>query len=143
MRPKLKDLKRPKIFQSPAAAAAAASVTAAYALSITEKLDFATAKSNSNGAEKSLSEQDVAVEVEAIREEKTLLEQSLTEVRTENSKLSGKIEEINGTHSELSKVCRSFELNYLQSWTPASELYFHLLNHFLPGTPISPGAIGS
>lgn len=105
MRPKLRDLKQPKIFQSPAAAAAAASVTAAYALSMTEKLDFATAESNSNGAEKIPSEQDVAVEVETIREEKTLLELSLTEVRTENSKLSGKIEEVNGTHAELSKVC--------------------------------------
>ncbi|KAF3434112.1 hypothetical protein FNV43_RR25215 [Rhamnella rubrinervis] len=109
LRPKLKDLKRPKIFQSPAAAAAAASVTAAYALSITEKLDFATAKSNSNGAEKSLSEEDVAHEVDAIREEKTLLELSLAEVRTENSKLSGKIEEINGTHAELSKELQSVQ----------------------------------
>lgn len=103
MRPKLKDISRPKILQSPAAAAAAASVTAAYALSKTEKLDSAT-ESSSKEAEKIPSEHDVAGQIEAIREEKTLLELSLTEVRAENSKLTGEIEEINGTHAELSKV---------------------------------------
>ncbi|KAK9283103.1 hypothetical protein L1049_011334 [Liquidambar formosana] len=50
MRPKPRDSSRPKIFQSPAAAAAAASVTAAYALTKSEKLDFTeTNESNFNG----------------------------------------------------------------------------------------------
>lgn len=40
MRLKPRDIPRPKIFQSPAAAAAAASVTAAYALAKSEKLDI-------------------------------------------------------------------------------------------------------
>ncbi|XP_015876662.2 acyl-CoA-binding domain-containing protein 6 [Ziziphus jujuba] len=108
LRPKLKDISRPKILQSPAAAAAAASVTAAYALSKTEKLDSAT-ESSSKEAEKIPSEHDVAGQIEAIREEKTLLELSLTEVRAENSKLTGEIEEINGTHAELSKELQSVQ----------------------------------
>ena len=106
MRPKAKDTMRPKIFQSPAAAAAAASVTSAYALSKSEKLDFIqlddiNSKLSANGHPKD----DVTDKVEAIKEEKRLLELSIAEVRAENSKLGGEIEEINNTHAELTKVC--------------------------------------
>lgn len=106
MRPKPRDSLRPKIFQSPAAAAAAASVTSAYALSKSEKLDFIqlddiNSKSSVNGHPLD----DVTVKSEAIKEEKRLLELSIAEVRAENSKLSGEINEVNSTHSELTKVC--------------------------------------
>lgn len=110
MKPKPKDSSRPKIFQSPAAAAAAASVTAAYALTKAEKLDFTKAEDpNSKGARNGLSEKDVTNGVKAIREEKNVLELSLTEVRAENARLRGQIDEKNGTHSELSKELLSVQ----------------------------------
>ncbi|KAG4919426.1 hypothetical protein JHK85_057707 [Glycine max] len=110
MRPKAKDTMRPKIFQSPAAAAAAASVTSAYALSKSEKLDFMqlddiNSKLSVNGHHKD----DVVDKVEAIKEEKRLLELSIAEVRAENSKLGGEIEEINNTHAELTKELQSVQ----------------------------------
>lgn len=106
MKPKPRDSARPKIFQSPAAAAAAASVTAAYALTKAEKLDFTKAEdADSRGAENSVSEKDVTNGVKAIREEKNVLELSLAEVRAENTRIKGQIDEKNGTLSELSKVC--------------------------------------
>lgn len=104
MRPKPTDLSRPKILQSPAAAAAAASVTAAYALSKNEKLDSTIAESNSKRVESNISGKDLKIEIDAIKEEKHVLELSLAEVREENSKLGGAIEEINSTHAELAKV---------------------------------------
>lgn len=114
MKPKPRDLSRPKIFQSPAAAAAAASVTAAYALTKAEKLNFTKAEdSNPKEAENSFSGQDVTNEIKAIREEKDVLELSLAEVRAENTRLRGQIGEKNGTHSELSKVCFFVLLIYL------------------------------
>jgi predicted nucleic acid-binding Zn-ribbon protein len=96
---------RPKIFQSPAAAAAAASVTAAYALAKSEKLDFSKLNLNSNGTGKNSTEQDLAFEIDALKEEKKVLELSLAEVRAENYRVTEKIDEVNGTHAELSKVC--------------------------------------
>lgn len=87
--------------QSPAAAAAAASVTAAYALSKTGKLESVDVESKFNGV---VSTKDVEIEIEAIKEEKNVLELSLAEVKAENSKLKGAIEEVNGTHAELGKV---------------------------------------
>jgi hypothetical protein len=111
MRPKEKDTLRPKIFQSPAAAAAAASVSSAYALSKSEKLDFMqlddiNPKSSVNGHH----HDDAAVKIEAIKEEKRLLELSIAEVRAENSKLGGEIHEVNSTHAELTKVCITISL---------------------------------
>jgi len=106
MRPKEKDIVRPKIFQSPAAAAAAASVTSAYALSKSEKLDFMQLDDmNYNSSVNGHPKDDVTNKIEAIKEEKRILELSIAEVRAENSKLGGEIEEINNTHAELSKVC--------------------------------------
>lgn len=104
MRPKPRDSSRPKIFQSPAAAAAAASVTAAYALAKTEKLDFSMIEGVSNGRHQNHSQPNGAIELKAIREEKAKLELTLSEVQSENSKLKQEIDEVNSTHAELSKV---------------------------------------
>ncbi|KAL5569474.1 hypothetical protein UlMin_026049 [Ulmus minor] len=109
LRPKPTDISRPKILQSPAAAAAAASVTAAYALSRTDKLNSPGRESNSKGVQTNLSKNDVTVEIEAIRKEKTVLELSVAEASTENSKLRGEIEELHGTHAELSKELHSVQ----------------------------------
>ncbi|KAJ4720691.1 acyl-CoA-binding domain-containing protein 4-like [Melia azedarach] len=110
MRLKPRDISRPKIFQSPAAAAAAASVTAAYALAKSEKLDFPqTLNLNSAGIGNNISEQDVSNDIDAIKEEKRVLELSVEEVRAENSRLREKIDEVNNTHGELSKELSSVQ----------------------------------
>lgn len=106
MQLKPRDISRPKIFQSPAAAAAAASVTAAYALAKSEKLDIPKSLSSKFAAiGNNHSQQDVGTDIDAIKEDKRVLELSIVEVRTENSRFREKIDEVNGTHSELSKVC--------------------------------------
>ncbi|KAJ6986765.1 hypothetical protein NC653_020103 [Populus alba x Populus x berolinensis] len=109
MRLKPRDALRPKIFQSPAAAAAAASVSAAYALAKSEKLDFSKLNLNSNGTGKNSTEQDLALEIDALKEEKRVLELSLAEVRAENYRVTEKIDEVNGTHAELSKELHSVQ----------------------------------
>lgn len=105
MRPKLRESAPPKIFQSQAAAAAAASVTAAYALTKPEKLEFSESVDSTKIVENNVSQQDVVAELTAIKEEKNALELTLAEVREENSKRKEKISEANNTLSELSKVC--------------------------------------
>ncbi|GLT66772.1 hypothetical protein SLA2020_391210 [Shorea laevis] len=107
MRLKPRDLSRPKIYQSAAAAAAAASVTAAYALAKSEKLDFPEIDFNFKG--NNHPEQDFTIEIEAIKEEKRVLQISIEEVRSENSRLQEKIDEVNGTHAELSKELHSVQ----------------------------------
>ncbi|GLT70183.1 hypothetical protein SLA2020_422790 [Shorea laevis] len=109
MRLKPRDSSRPKIYQSAAAAAAAASVTAAYALAKSEKLDFPQIDLDFKGVENNHSEQDVMVEIDAIKEEKKVLQLSIEEVRSENSRLQEKIDEVNSTHAELSKELHSVE----------------------------------
>ncbi|GAV64742.1 Kelch_1 domain-containing protein/Kelch_4 domain-containing protein [Cephalotus follicularis] len=111
MRVKSKDLSRPKIFQSPAAAAAAASVSAAYALAKSEKLDFPQMSNlNFNGVENNLSKQNiVTIDIDALKEEKKVLQLSLAEVRAENSALREKIDDVNSTHAELSKELHSVQ----------------------------------
>ncbi|KAJ4829842.1 hypothetical protein Tsubulata_016555 [Turnera subulata] len=109
MRLKPRDTLRPKIFQSPAAAAAAASVTAAYALAKSEKLDFSNINLNSKGSEKSVSEQDLIIEIDALKEDKRVLELSLTEAHAENSRIREKIDDVNATHAELSKELHSVQ----------------------------------
>lgn len=114
MRLKPRDILLPKIFQSPAAAAAAASVTAAYALAKSEKLDFPqnfNVNSTANGSK--LPEENVTTKIEALKEEKRLLQLSLTEATSENSRLREKIDEINSTHAELSKVSMRVEICFL------------------------------
>lgn len=114
MKPKPRDSLPPKVLQSPAAAAGAASVTAAYALSKPEKLDFTEREdSNLKVIQVDHSQQDLSSQISKIREEKRLLESLLEEVSSENSTLKDKIVEINGTHAELSKVCSSSKLLYV------------------------------
>ncbi|KAF7820199.1 acyl-CoA-binding domain-containing protein 4 [Senna tora] len=110
MRPKLRNSSYPKIFQSPAAAAAAASVTAAYALTKAEKLDFKPLDDiNVKPTANDHPVEDVTVEIESFKKEKQVLELSLEEVKAENSKLRGEIDEVNNTHSELSKELQSVQ----------------------------------
>lgn len=90
MRPKPRDSPHPKIFQSPAAAAAAASVTAAYALSKSGKLEFSEMEDlNIKGkiklAQGNGSQRDLASDINAIGEEKKMLESALAKVKAENS----------------------------------------------------------
>lgn len=116
MRVKPRDSLHPKILQSPAAAAAAASVTAAYALVKPETLDFTEKEDlNSKVIPVDTSQQDLSVEINSIREEKKALELSLTEFMAENSAIKNKIEETNGNYAELSKVWYQNKiLNFLQ-----------------------------
>lgn len=110
MRPKPRDSLHPKILMSPAAAAAAASVSAAYALTRPEKLDL-TASEDSNFKEfrNGTSQKDFSYEIGVIREEKKELESSLAEVTTENSALKAKIDEVNFTYADLSKEFHSVQ----------------------------------
>ncbi|KAK1421215.1 hypothetical protein QVD17_23390 [Tagetes erecta] len=101
MRPKPKDSKHPKIFQSPAAAAAAASVTAAYALAKSESLDFTTINSKPK--------MDLSAEISVIKEEKKALESTIEDVKAVNSELFEKLKELNGTHVDLSKELHSVQ----------------------------------
>ena len=100
MRPKLKDSARPKIYMSPAAAAAAASVTAAYSYKSEKPPELPKPESV-------YPKQDGSPVLANMKDAKRLLELSLIEVREENSMLKGKIEEINSNHEELSKVLAS------------------------------------
>lgn len=103
MKPKPKDSKHPKIFKSPAAAAAAASVTAAYALAKSESLDMTT-------IENSKPKVDLLVEFGVIKEEKKALESSIAWVKAEKSTLKSKLDEINETHADLSKELNSVQV---------------------------------
>ncbi|XP_010558261.1 PREDICTED: acyl-CoA-binding domain-containing protein 4 isoform X2 [Tarenaya hassleriana] len=113
MRLKPGESSRPKIFRSPAAAAAAASVTAAYALAKSEKLDFPPAVGNPTpngiGNGDSLSGKDLSNRIETIKEEKRELESRIEEARSENSKLREKTDEVNSSHSELSQELQSVQ----------------------------------
>ncbi|KAD5961927.1 hypothetical protein R6Q59_014532 [Mikania micrantha] len=101
MRPKPKDSKHSKIYQSPAAAAAAASVTAAYALTKSESLDFTTINSKPK--------MDLSVAINVIKEEKKALELIIEEAKAENAELLKKLEELNGVHVDLSKELQSVQ----------------------------------
>lgn len=90
MKPKPRYSVRPKILQSPAAAAAAASVTAAYALTNMEKPGFCGIENMD--------------EIDVVREEKKAIESSLKDVRAEVFSLREKVDEVNSAHTELSKV---------------------------------------
>ncbi|CAI0442536.1 unnamed protein product [Linum tenue] len=110
MRLKPRDTLRPKIYQSPAAAAAAASVTAAYALAKSEKLDASRIEANSRErGKKKPSQEDLVIEIDAIKEDKKTLEVSLADARAENSGLREKIDEVNSTHADLSKELHSVQ----------------------------------
>ncbi|KAK4776353.1 hypothetical protein SAY86_005041 [Trapa natans] len=108
-RPKPRESAPPKIFQSPAAAAAAASVIAAYALTKPEKTEFIESDHSTKLVGNNVSQQDTEAELSAIKEEKNALELSLAEVREENSKQRERISEANNTLSELSKELLSVQ----------------------------------
>ncbi|KAL1201460.1 Acyl-CoA-binding domain-containing protein 6 [Cardamine amara subsp. amara] len=108
MRLKPGESSHPKIFKSPAAAAAAASVTAAYAIAKLETSDFPPpANPTLNG--NSFPERDIRNRIDAIKEEKRRLESSVAETKVENSKLREKIDEVNSSHTELSQELQSVQ----------------------------------
>ncbi|KAL6504099.1 hypothetical protein OROGR_026022 [Orobanche gracilis] len=110
MRVKPRDSLHPKILQSPAAAAAAASVTAAYALAKSEPSDIARKEySNSKVIPMDTTGQNLSLQINSIREENKALESSLMEITTENSGTKAKIEEANGNYAELSKELHSVQ----------------------------------
>lgn len=95
MRPSSRDTSQPKIYKSPAAAAAAASVTAAYALSKTDNSHHpATAASNFVSPAINGRQADVDAKIATYRKEKSELESLLDGARVENSILHGKLVEI-------------------------------------------------
>ncbi|XP_051116425.1 acyl-CoA-binding domain-containing protein 4 [Andrographis paniculata] len=110
MKVKPRDSSQPKILQSPAAAAAAASVTAAYALAKSESLDYGEQEdTNAKVITVDTSQQDTALEVNSIKEEMKALESSLIEVTAETAALKTKIDETNGSYAELSKELHSVQ----------------------------------
>ncbi|GER33182.1 kelch repeat-containing protein [Striga asiatica] len=110
MRVKPRDSLSPKLLQSPAAAAAAASVTAAYALVKSEPLDM-TEKDDPNSKVIAIdtTQQNLSVQINSLTEDKKALELSLAEIKTENSAIKAKIEEVNGNYAELSKELHSVQ----------------------------------
>ncbi|XP_074311264.1 acyl-CoA-binding domain-containing protein 4 [Silene latifolia] len=127
MRPKIKDSARPKIYQSPAAAAAAASVSAAYSIdSGGKQLDFTKLRQQGGFADSN-----------ERKDEKRLLESSLAEVRAENSVMKGKIDDINSTLAELYKELESVQGQLITERSRCSSLEaqivrFQGLLHFMP-----------
>ncbi|XP_023635795.1 acyl-CoA-binding domain-containing protein 6 [Capsella rubella] len=110
MRLKARESSHPKIFKSPAAAAAAASVTAAYAIAKSDKSDYPPpANPTLNGIGTSIPESDIRNRIDAIKEEKRTLESSVAETQVENVKLREKIDEVNSSHTELSQELQSVQ----------------------------------
>ncbi|VVB13200.1 unnamed protein product [Arabis nemorensis] len=110
MRLKPEKSSHPKIYKSPAAAAAAASVTAAYAIAKSDKSDYPPpAKPTLNGIGNNSSERDIRTRIDTIKEEKGKLESSVAETQVENSKLREKIDEVNSSHAELSQELQSVQ----------------------------------
>ncbi|WOK92780.1 acyl-CoA-binding domain-containing protein 4 [Canna indica] len=108
---KSKEPVRPRLLQSPAAAAAAASVTAAYAI-ITgtdenniKKIDDSNIKCNQTENSQKLD----SVGTDSLKAENKVLESRIVEVRDENSKLQAKIDEMNISHNELLKELLSVQ----------------------------------
>ena len=145
MKPKRTDSTRPKIFQSPAAAAAAASVTAAYALAKSEKLEFIeTDDSNFEGLRENNPVQDFSIEINAIREENKVLESSVAEVKAENSRVREKIDDINGTYAELSKVLSISQMTCIAHCKSSNGKKKFTIPYLFPsGTPFGPRSTGS
>lgn len=95
---------QPRLFQSPAAAAAAASVTAAYAVTtITEKgngvldVEGTNIKLNQPRSPSKV----VAIDADKLTAEKKFLESKVDEVKNENSRLKNNIDEMNNSHTLL------------------------------------------
>lgn len=104
LKPKATDSIQPRLFQSPAAAAAAASVTAAYALTtISEKNNDPV---NAEGANLNLTQarsppKVVAIDTDKLTSEKRFLESKVEEVTNENSSLKDSLDEMNNSHGLL------------------------------------------
>ncbi|VAI63454.1 unnamed protein product [Triticum turgidum subsp. durum] len=113
MKPKPRNFVQPRLFQSPAAAAAAASVKAAYAaITATDEKTkdiVATDDLDVKRAEPGSSSKEMVAEIDALNGEKGELESRLAEVRTENSKLKDKLDVVKLSHNELTKELRSVE----------------------------------
>lgn len=97
---------QPRLLQSPAAAAAAASVTAAYAVITDEKTRdiVATDDLDVKRVQPSGSSKQITTELDALNGEKGKLESRLAEVRDENSKLKDRLDMVKLSHGELTKV---------------------------------------
>lgn len=107
MRPKLKDPSRPKIYQSPAAAAAAASVSAAYMVGMGNQPEMTKeGDSVSEAVQTKYPQEDPTTDFNKLKQEKKMLELSIAELVEANSTLRGKIDDINSNHAELSKVAQ-------------------------------------
>ncbi|XP_004250024.2 acyl-CoA-binding domain-containing protein 4 [Solanum lycopersicum] len=109
MRPKPRDVLHPKILQSPAAEAAAASVRAAYALIKPEKYLSEREDSSFKEVHVDNTQQSLLAEISALGEQKKALESSLADIRAENADLRNKIEDVNTTHADLSKELQSVQ----------------------------------
>lgn len=113
LKPKPSDSVRPRLLQSPAAAAAAASVTAAYALT-TATDNQSTELLNMNDATPRVTTVEgphkvVSVDIDAIHAEKKILESKLVDVRSENSRFKGNLDELNNSYTELSAELQSVQ----------------------------------
>lgn len=109
MKPKQKDMVRPRLLQSPAAAAAAASVSAAYAIAAASDKKTAHPSSTEDSETKNVQSEisfvkETASEMDRLTEEKTNLEAKLTEIKAENSRVLDKLDYARSSHSELMKV---------------------------------------
>jgi predicted RNase H-like nuclease (RuvC/YqgF family) len=109
MKPKQKDMVRPRLLQSPAAAAAAASVTAAFAIAAASDKKTAHVNATEDPDTKNVQSEshfvkETASEVNRLREEKTNLESKLAEIKAENSRLMDKLDYSRNSHSDLMKV---------------------------------------
>lgn len=118
MKPKQKDMVQPRLVQSPAAAAAAASVTAAYAIAAASDKKTVQASATENPETKNVQSEtsfvkETASRTDILREENTSLVSKLAEITAENSKLMDKLDYAKSSHSELTKVSFPSFLNTL------------------------------
>uniref|UniRef100_A0A0E0K728 Acyl-CoA-binding domain-containing protein n=1 Tax=Oryza punctata TaxID=4537 RepID=A0A0E0K728_ORYPU len=111
MKLKPRNLVQPRLLQSPAAAAAAASVTAAYAVITDEKTRdiVATDDLDVKRVQPSGSSKQITTELDALNGEKGKLESRLAEVRDENSKLKDRLDMVKLSHGELTKELKSVQ----------------------------------
>ncbi|KAM0931976.1 putative galactose oxidase/kelch, beta-propeller, kelch-type beta propeller [Dioscorea sansibarensis] len=111
LKTKKADSTRPRLLQSPAAAAAAASVTAVYALTTAaDKENTVIVEEEKPKRVQAQLSTKVVANSDALSAEKKILESRLMEIRAENLKLKGNIDDLNNSHTEL-----SIELQSVQS----------------------------
>ena len=121
MKPKPRNFVQPRLLQSPAAAAAAASVTAAYAVvtATDEKTKdiVATDDLDVKRVEPGSSSKQIVAEIDALNGEKGELESRLAEICAENSKLKDKLDMVKLSYGELTKVKLIFPFVSLRAQT--------------------------